>query len=195
MKRNIEITSRPSAQQIENVLRRAQRRLEVRKSILGTIGSLIVVAAAVVLILNLWIPVLQVQRSSMSPTLRDGDVVAFITTGQINRGDIIAFYHGSQVLVKRVIATYRDKLEIDDDGAVTLNGVLLDEPYVNAHHIGAYDPAVPTIVTDSRFFVMGDNRIASIDSRNQEIGMIHRDQVIGKALFRIWPLDNLGLIR
>ena len=188
-------TGRPSAQQLEKELRRLKRKSEIRKSIISTLSALIVTAAAVTLILTQWLPVLQVQRSSMSPTLRDGEVIIFITTGQIERGDIIAFYQGNQVLIKRVIAASGDEVDLNDDGSVLLNGAPLDEPYVIAHSMGEYDIALPALVPENRFFVLGDQRQSSLDSRSSEIGTIHQDQIVGKALFRIWPPDNLGSVR
>ena len=186
---------RPSAGQIETLLREAQRRRAIVRSICSTIGVLIVIAAAVTLIFSLWLPVLQVQRGSMTPTLNDGEVVVFITTGMIRRGDVIAFHHGNQVLIKRVIAVAGDTVDIDGDGTVLLNNERMIEPYVSQPDSGELTASLPCQVPDNQYFVLGDHRQTSIDSRSADIGMIRRDQIIGKALLRIWPPEAIGLIR
>jgi len=184
---------RPSAGQIEMLLREAQRRRAVIRSISGTVGALIVIAAAVTLIFNLWLPVLQVQRGSMTPTLSDGDVIVFITTGKIRQGDVIAFHYGNQVLIKRVIAVGGDSVDVEDNGRVLLNNERLVEPYVSEPFAGDLTTELPALVPEDQFFVMGDHRQTSIDSRSADIGMIRRDQIIGRAFVRIWPLGKLGI--
>ena len=186
---------RPSSEQIAMLLREAQRRHVIIRSLFGTVGALIVVAAAATLIFSLWLPVLQVQRGSMAPTLNDGDVVIFVTSGQVRRGDVIAFYQGSQVLVKRVIAVGGDYVDISDNGTVMLNYELLAEPYVEEPDAGERTAELPAEVPDGQFFVLGDHRQTSLDSRSSDIGMVRRDQVIGKALMRIWPVGGLGALR
>ena len=181
---------RPSAEQIEKLLQQAQRRRAIVRSVFGTLGVLVVVAAAMTLVFSLWLPVLQVQRGSMTPTLSDGDIIVFVTTGQIRRGDIVAFHHGNQVLVKRVIAVGGDSVDIDDDGAVFLNSEPLPEPYVSGLYAGDRTTALPCRVPENQFFVLGDHRQTSIDSRSADIGLVHRDQMIGRALIRIWPLND-----
>jgi signal peptidase I len=130
----------------------------------------------------------------MNPTVRDGDVVVFITVGQISRGDIIAFNHGSQVLVKRVIAISGDYIDIDEGGKVQLNNKYLDEPYISGHLEGKHAQGMPRQIQDNQFFVMGDHRQTSIDSRDPEIGSVRKDQVIGKAFIRLWPINRLGTL-
>ena len=186
------VLERPSAQQLEEELIRAKRRHEIKKSIFGTVGLLIVIAAAVTLVLTLWLPIYQVQRGSMAPTLRDGEVIVFVTTGEIRRGDIIAFYQGSQVLIKRVIAIAGDWIDIEEDGTVMLNYAPLDEPYATIRSGDDHTIELPRQVTDNQYFVLGDHRQTSLDSRSTEIGMVRSDQVIGKAIFRIWPLGKIG---
>ena len=188
------IQVRPSVVQLEAELARARRRHDIKKSILSTVRILIVIAAVVTLALTLWLPVLQVQRGSMAPTLRDGDVILFLITGSIERGDIIAFYHGSQILIKRVAAISGDWIDIDDDGFVWLNNQALIEPYVDGQTSSGHTIELPCQIHDNQFFVLGDHRQTSLDSRSAEIGMVHSGQVIGKALFRIWPLDKIGVL-
>jgi len=159
------------------------------------IGALTVFAAAIVLALTLWFPVFQVQRSSMAPALRDGDVVVFVTPGGVKRGDVVAFYQGNQVLIKRVIALGGDWLDIESDGMVLLNGEPIVEPYVSEPSAGGHRAGQPLQTPDRQFFVMGDHRRTSLDSRNEEIGFVHQNRIIGKARLRIWPPDRLGIVR
>ena len=187
------ITARPSVVQLEAELIRARRRHDIKKSILSTVGILIVIAAAITLVLTLWLPIVQVQRGSMAPTLREGEVLVFFSTGNIKRGDIIAFYHGSRILIKRVVAISGDRVDIDSDGTVLLNNIALDEPYVIGQTYDDHTLELPCLIHDNQFFILGDYRQTSLDSRSAEIGLVNIDQIIGKALFRIWPLDKIGV--
>jgi len=162
------------------------------KITLRIISALIVFSAAIVLLLALWLPVLQVQRSSMVPVLNDGEIAVFITTGIINHGDIIAFYHGNNILIKRVIAVGGDWLTLSVDGTVSINGEPLNEYYVHEHSTGE---ELSVHISNNQFFVMGDQRRISLDSRNMEIGLISKEQIIGRTLLRIWPLNKLGFVR
>ena len=175
-------------------LLRMEKRGRVKRGIWTAIGAIIVFAAVVVLVVNLLTPVFQMQRTSMEPTLVDGDVVVFFTAGRIVHGDLIAFWHGNHVLIKRVVAIGGDWVEILEDGTVYVNNISLEEPYVEEYGTNELTVDMPLQVTDRHFFVLGDKRTASLDSRDQQIGLIREDQVVGKALFRVWPLDRFGLI-
>jgi signal peptidase I len=164
------------------------------KQIWGVLRALIVAAAAIILLLHLWLPVLQVQRSTMAPAYRDGDVVVFITTGKVQTGDVVAFYHGKQVLVKRVIGVAGDWVDIGEDGAVLLNGEPLSEPYIIDRGLGDVTVEFPLQVTERHYFVLGDQRSLTLDSRNADIGLVHRDALIGQALFRVWPYERIGIV-
>ena len=185
---------RPSSQQLEEALRRALRLQELRKRILRIFSPLIAVALLITLILTLWLHILRVQGGSSAPTLRDGEVIVFVTTGSLSYGDIIAFRHDGLVLIRRVIAVSGDRVDIDGDGVVMLNGEPLDEPYINIRNAGEISIDLPCRVPDNQFFVIGDNRLASFDSRSSEIGMVNRGDIIGKALIRILPLRKLALL-
>ena len=171
-----------------------ERRRQILKSLWNAASVVLVAAAVVVLVVTLWIPVYQVQRSSMAPTLRDGEIVAFIKTGGVEQGNVIAFHHGSQVLIKRVIAIGGDAIDMLEDGTVILNGMPLDEPYVSELSAGETDMSFPLVVPEGQYFVLGDQRRTSLDSRNETIGMIREDQIIGRALMRMWPLNRFGSI-
>jgi signal peptidase I len=164
------------------------------KQIWGILRVLIVAAAITVLLLFLWIPILQVERSTMAPAYRDGDVVVFITTGKIQTGDVVAFYHGKQVLVKRVIGVPGDWIDIDGDGNVLLNGEPLSEPYIIDRGLGDVTVEFPLQVTERHYFVLSDQRSLTLDSRNADIGLIHQDQLIGQSLLRIWPYERIGIV-
>jgi len=195
MKHEIPDTSLPTSGQIEREIDRVKLRRETRKAIWGAIRTLLVFAAAAVLISTLLLPVLQIQMGSMSPTLQDGEILIFETVGGINKGDIIAFRYDNQVLIKRVIATAGDKIDIAEDGTVNLNGERLIEPYVSQPDIGECTIELPLNVPRGQFFVMGDHRATSLDSRSVDIGLVSKEQIIGKVLLRIWPLNKFGIPR
>ncbi len=161
-----------------------------RKLLRSTVNALIVVAAIAALIATLLLPVLQIAGTSMEPTLKDGDIVALVKTDNFETGDLCAFYYSNKILIKRVIATPGDYLWIDPDGTVHLNGEVLDEPYVSKKALGECDVDFPYQVPENAYFMMGDHRETSIDSRSSTIGCIAEDQILGKILFKFWPLNE-----
>ena len=192
--KTVQTESRPTSSQLERELRRRELTAEANKALLSAAKTFIVFAAAAVLLVTLLFPTIQVQRGSMAPTLRDGEQIILITAGSIRRGDIIAFRLGNQTMVKRVIAVAGDWVDIDDNGTVYIDGAILDEPYLMGEKIGDRDVELPFQVPDNQFFVMGDNRAISLDSRLANFGTIHRDEIIGKSILRIWPLTRIGLV-
>lgn len=160
----------------------------------STASALLIVAAAAILIVTFWLPMLQIYGSSMTPSLRDGEIICAVKTSDLEPGDITAFYYHNKILVKRVIGGPGDWINIDRDGTVTINEVRLEEPYLTEKALGDCNIDLPFQVPDGRFFVMGDHRAASVDSRNTAIGCVSREQIIGKILFRIWPLNRLGAV-
>lgn len=173
-----------------------QSRTKAYLKILRTVcSSLIVAAAAVVLIVHFVFPVMRIYGSSMSSTLVDGDIVIARKTTKLERGDICAFYYGNQILCKRVIGLAGDTIVIDPDGTVYVNGEELDEPYLKGRSRGECDIEFPYIVPDGYYFVLGDNRRVSIDSRHDEIGCIAEDQMVGKLVFCVLPLPSFGTIK
>ena len=185
-------TSLPTAEQLDMERRRLRYKRRYNRTLRSTVAILIVVAALAVLAATLWMPVLRVYGSSMAPTLHNGEILVSVKTKDFSSGDIIAFYHGNKLLIKRYIAGPSDYVNVDEDGAVSVNGTLLDEPYLAEKAYGEADIEFPYQVPDQRYFVMGDNRSVSIDSRSSIVGCIAEDQIVGKVVFRVWPLSAFG---
>ena len=160
----------------------------------STLYTLIVVAAFAVLVATLWMPVLQIYGSSMTPTLKEGQIVVSLKGLDFEEGDLVAFYLGNKLLVKRVIAGPADVISINDDGTVYVNGHRLVEPYVQEKALGECDLEFPYQVPDSRYFLMGDHRQTSVDSRSSVVGCVAEEQIVGKVVFCVWPLSDFGTL-
>lgn len=184
----------PTAQQIEEELNRAKYRRRYRRVLRSTIYTLITVAAVAVLVATLLMPVLQIYGSSMTPTLTDGDIVLTLKTSEFKQGDIVAFYYNNKILVKRVIATSGQWVDITEDGDVYVNEKRLEEPYLEEKALGDCNIEFPYQVPESRIFVMGDHRSISIDSRNTAVGCVAEEQLVGKLVYRVWPIGVFGEI-
>lgn len=186
--------SPPTVQQLEAELEREKHRRRCKKIVKNTVSTLIVVAAAAVLISNLLLPVLRIYGASMTPALVNGNVAVAVRDRLYDRGDIIAFYYNNKILVKRVIGLPGEWVNMDKDGNVSIDGEFLEESYLEEKALGQYDIKFPYQVPDGRYFVMGDHRSVSSDSRSSIIGCVAEEQIIGKLIFRIWPLGNIGTI-
>lgn len=182
----------PSTAQLEAELGRVTYGRRYRTVLKSTIYTLITVAAIAILVATLWLPVLQIYGSSMTPTLQDGDIVVSVKTSELVQGDVIAFYYNNKILVKRVIAGSGDWVDIDENGTVYINQVPLEEPYLTEKAYGDTDIELPYQVPDGRIFVMGDHRSTSVDSRNTAVGCVAQEQIVGRIIFRVWPLNRLG---
>lgn len=183
-----------TAVQIEDELKRVRSRSEFLRLLASTVSSLIVAAALAVLVSLLFLPVLRVTGSSMTPTLANDELVVCRKNADFKRGDIVAFYYNNKILLKRVIGVSGDTIEIEDDGTVLVNGKEIDEPYINEKAKGECDIKTPYQVPDERIFVMGDHRATSIDSRSSTIGCISEEAVVGKVIFRVSPFKKIGKI-
>lgn len=184
----------PSIEQLEAELARTRYKRRYRSVLHSTVYTLVVVAAVAVLVATIWLPVLQIYGSSMTPTLDEGNIVISIKGSQFQQGDLIAFYIGNKILVKRVIALPGQTVDIDEDGNVYVDGEYLDEPYLTEKSFGDANINLPYQVADNRYFCMGDHRSTSADSRHSEIGCISEEQIVGKIVFRVWPLTQFGPI-
>lgn len=184
----------PSIEQIESERNRLRYRSRYSRTLKSTIAVLVVVAALAVLIATLLMPVLRIYGTSMVPTLSDGQIVISVKTESFEPGDIAAFYLGNKLLIKRYIAGPGEWVNLDEAGTVYLNGEPLDEPYLTEKSFGQTDIELPYQVPDERYFLMGDNRDVSVDSRNTSVGCVAKEQIVGKVVFRIWPLRDFGPI-
>ena len=186
------ITGIPDTATIRASYNKASYRERLKASIISTTNILIVVAAIAILVAMLFLPVLRIYGDSMSATLHSGELVVSVKGAKFETGDIVAFYYNNNILVKRVIANSGDWVDIDLDGNVYVNNKQIEEPYLSKKAFGEPDIDFPYQVPDERVFVLGDNREVSIDSRHYAVGCVTSEQIVGKIVFRIWPLTRLG---
>ncbi len=184
----------PSSAEVQRELTREEYKRRYHQTLRSTVFVLITAAAAAILVATLWMPVLRIYGSSMTPTLEESEIVVSLKLKNFEQGDIIAFYYGNQLLVKRCIAGPGDWVEITEDGTVYVNGTELAEPYLTEKALGICDLQFPYQVPDGKYFLMGDHRETSIDSRHSTVGCVAADQIVGKIVYRIWPAASFGSI-
>lgn len=177
-------------------LRRELKRVRRKKARWGALGNLLytlaVAAAVAVLVAILALPILRIYGNSMTPTLYEGDFVVSVKGSDFHAGDLVVFYLGNNVLVKRYIAGPGQWVDIDAEGNVYVDGALLEEPYLAEKALGDCDIELPYQVPENRIFCLGDHRETSVDSRSTTVGCIQRDQIVGKIIFRVWPMSGFG---
>lgn len=193
---SLEAGSVPSTEQIEKELKRVRYKRRFRQLLRSTIEIMIVVAACAVLVAVLFMPVLRIYGSSMNPTLNEKDIVVSMKSKDVKTGDIIGIYYGSKLLIKRCIASEHQWVDLDQDGNVYVDGVLLEESYLpeGAKDFGLTNIELPYQVPDTSVFVMGDNRATSVDSRNSAVGAIDTENIVGRIVFRVWPFERFGFV-
>lgn len=184
----------PSREQVQQERTNLEKKKLFRQAMGSTVSVLLVVAALAVLIATLFLPVLQISGTSMEPTLFNGDIIVLVKTRSYESGDLCSFAYENKYLIKRIIGTPGDTVEIDAEGTVYVNGKALDEPYVTEKALGECDLTFPYQVPDNQYFVMGDHRSTSIDSRSSVIGSISHDQIVGRVLLRVWPIKSFSII-
>ena len=184
----------PDVALLRKELKREQYRHRYAASLRSTVYTLVVVAAFAILVATLWMPVLQIYGNSMTPTLHEGQIVLSLKGSHFEKGDLVAFYLGNKLLVKRVLAGPADVVNITEDGTVYINGEEQEEPYVSEKALGECDLDFPYQVPESRYFLLGDHRKTSVDSRSSAVGCVAEEQIVGKIVFRVWPLADFGAV-
>ena len=195
MSENTKKLDMPTTDQLQKEVDRVHYRRDFSRVMVNTIYSLVVVAAVAVLVAVLLLPILRIYGHSMNDTLDEGDIVVSLKGSDFKTGDIIAFYYNNKILIKRVIGKAGDWVDIDQDGNVYVNGEMVEEPYLEEKAFGECNIELPYQVPESKVFVMGDNRSVSVDSRNTAVGCVAEEQIVGKVVYRLWPLKDFGNLK
>lgn len=196
MKKNKEQdVSQITTEAVQAELKRERNRIRYRRILRSTVYALIIVAAVAVLIASLILPVLQIAGTSMEPTLNNGEIVVLLKTRNLKRGELCGFSYSNKILIKRVIGLPGDTIVIDGEGTVFVNGEALDEPYITEKGLGECDIEFPFEVPEESYFLMGDHRTTSIDSRSTVIGCVDREQIVGKIFLKVWPLKEFSFVK
>jgi len=185
----------PSTAEIEQELKREQYKRRYKRTMKSTVFALITAAAVAVLVATLWMPVLRIFGTSMTPTLEEGEIVIAVKDKNLEVGDIIAFYYGNKVLIKRFIAGSGSWVDVREDGTIFVDGKELDEPYLSKKAFGISDLEYPYQVPEGTYFLVGDERDTSVDSRHSSVGCVDDEQIVGKIIYRVWPFEVFGVVK
>lgn len=185
----------PSTAEIEQELKREQYKRRYKRTMKSTVFALITAAAVAVLVATLWMPVLRIFGTSMAPTLEEGEIVIAVKDKNLEVGDIIAFYYGNKVLIKRFIAGSGSWVDVQEDGTIFVDGKELDEPYLSKKAFGISDLEYPYQVPEGTYFLVGDERDTSVDSRHSSVGCVDDEQIVGKIVYRVWPFEVFGVVK
>ena len=185
----------PRADMLRTEISRVEKQKKYRSTLGTTILWMIVLIVIAVFVSTTQLPVYRIYGSAMEPTLNEDDIVVAIKNTEYRRGDIIALWFNSKVLEKRIIALPGETIDIDARGQVFIDGKRLKEEYITKAEIGDIDINLPYYVPEGRYFVMGDNRLVSQDSRNSVIGCVAEEQIVGKIVFRVWPYEAIGILK
>ena len=191
-KTDLSPVTKPSVDQLKEELSREESKKRYRVVLRSTVYTLIIASAVAVLVATLWLPVMRIYGTSMEPTLHNGEIVFSVKTTDLKRGDIVVFYYNNKIQTKRYIAGPGDWVDIDENGTVYVNDVAWEEEYVSEKSVKNGDVEFPYQVPNEKIFVMGDNRAKSVDSRHTVVGCVAEEQIIGKIIFRVWPLKEIG---
>ncbi|MBQ8474137.1 MAG: signal peptidase I [Clostridia bacterium] len=192
--KKINTNSLPTVTEINTELKNERNKIRFRRIIKSSLYTLVLVAAIAVLIATLVLPVLQISGTSMEPTLNNGEIVVLLKTNKLERGELCGFSYSNKILIKRVVGLPGDYVTVDEEGFVYINGELLEEPYISDRGLGECDIEFPYQVPENEYFLMGDHRTTSIDSRSSVIGCVPYDQIVGKIFLKVWPLDRITII-
>ncbi len=182
----------PDPEQLLTEVRRETRSTMQFRGLTRLVYALAVLAAVLCIISLFWMPILEIYGSGMAPGLQAGDIVVARPEEAYERGDVVAVTCSGVIMVKRVIAVGGDTIDISTEGKVSVNGEALEETYVESPSLHPTDLAFPYEVPEGRFFLLGDNRGVSLDSRSMEVGCVAIEQINGRVLFRVWPIGRIG---
>jgi len=181
--------------------KRPEEKTDSKAEFYYTVKSLTTVLVVLVLVFTFVGRIILVDGASMEPTLLHGEVMLVRSLGYSPRqGDVVVLakdgFHNGDAIVKRVVATGGQKVEIDyDAGTVFVDGVALDEPYIKELMVQQYYQTITDItVPEGSIFVMGDNRNNSDDSRNEQLGTVDAKLVLGEAMFVLFPFDRFKVL-
>ncbi len=189
--KDISVDEIPNISMLEEELEREKHKKMYGKTLKSTMYTLIVVSAVAVLIATIFFPVLKIYGASMAPTVKEGEIIIALKSKNFDNGDVVALWYGNKLLVKRIIATPGQWVNIDADGDVYIDGKKIEESYVSNKSLGDCNVELPLQVPEGKYFVLGDHRNISQDSRNSVVGCITKEDIVGRLILRVWPFNEI----